>query len=311
MKTIRAGAPELGLASSLRGPQGATMKGHRSVLAVASACLALGACGGVDEELSPVLRPQEGAFEALTYNVAGLPQGISGSDPVVNIPQMSPLLNCYDLVLVQEDFVYHDELALEAEHPYQSTPKEPYDKLVHDGLNRFSQFPWTRFTRVEWVACYGSATTGAGDCIAEKGFSLARTDLGEGVLVDIYNHHAEAGGGAEDIEARVAGFAQLIEYIRVHSEGRAVILGGDTNLHGDDPDDAPLLEQLMAETGLHDVCTSLGCGEDHIDRFFFRSNEVVAIEPVAWAVAEEFVDTEGEDLSDHPAIRVRFSWATQ
>ena len=33
-----------------------------------------------------------GTFDSLTYNVAGLPQGISGSDPENNIPQISPLL---------------------------------------------------------------------------------------------------------------------------------------------------------------------------------------------------------------------------
>jgi hypothetical protein len=43
------------------------------------------------------------AFElsVLTYNVAGLPAEVSGSDPVANHPQISPLLNGYDLVLVQ------------------------------------------------------------------------------------------------------------------------------------------------------------------------------------------------------------------
>jgi hypothetical protein len=279
-------------------------------LAVAASLLAAG-CGNGDEEQPFVLRPQQGSFEALSYNVAGLPQGMSSSNPEVNIPLISPLLNGYDLVLAQEDFVYHEELSQQAQHPYQSVPKEIYYAAVHDGLNRFSQFSWTLFERIQWVACYGSATTGSGDCLAEKGFSLARTVFGEGVTFDVYNHHADAGGGAEDIAAREAGFEQLIEYILAHSAGHVVILAGDTNLHDDDPEDVALLDRLKQQTGLADVCEALSCGDDRIDRFFFRDNDVIGLEPVRWQIAEEFVDADGNDLSDHLAVHVGFSWHTK
>src|SRR3954464_1761273 len=51
-----------------------------------------------------------GQFRLLTYNVAGLPQVVSPSTPRQNIPLVSPLLNAYDVVLVQEDFSYHELL---------------------------------------------------------------------------------------------------------------------------------------------------------------------------------------------------------
>lgn len=273
------------------------------------ASLVLLGCSGTDD--AGAIRTQQGQFEALTYNVAGLPQGISGSNPETNIPQISPLLNAYDLVLVQEDFSYHEELARDALHPYQSLPKQQFDTLVNDGLNRFSQFVWSRFARVQWVACYGSATTGAGDCLAEKGFSLARTQLGEGALVDVYNHHAEAGGGPEDVAAREAGFDQLIAFIVAESAGNAVIVGGDTNLNGDDTEDRELLDRFLLQTGLRDACAELGCGDDRIDRFFFRDSDLLHVEPVAWRVGDEFVDGEGQDLSDHRAVHVRFAWNTR
>ena len=51
---------------------------------------------------------QSGSFTMLTYNVAGLPDGLNDDqNPEVNIPQMAPHLNPYDLVVVQEDFSYH------------------------------------------------------------------------------------------------------------------------------------------------------------------------------------------------------------
>ncbi len=34
-----------------------------------------------------------GSLRVLTYNVAGLPQGVSGGNPIVNTPLISPLLN--------------------------------------------------------------------------------------------------------------------------------------------------------------------------------------------------------------------------
>jgi hypothetical protein len=282
---------------------------HRAL----TGALALGlvGCSSPDESETVVLTPQDGEFSALSYNVAGLPEGLSGSHPETNIPLISPLLNDYDLVLAQEDFAYHDQLAAQASHPHQSEPKVTYLKFVNDGLNRFSQFPWITFERVQWVTCFGDASTGASDCLAEKGFSMARTVLGEGVTVDIYNHHADAGGGAEDIAARTEGFDQLAKHIVQHSSGRVVLVAGDTNLHGDDPDDAPVLQSFKDETGLQDVCEVISCGSDRIDRFFFRDNELISIEPLSWAIGEQFVDAEGDDLSDHLAVNVTFGWATK
>ena len=98
-----------------------------------------------------------GEFSLLTYNVAGLPQGISSSDPEAHIPQISPLLNDYDIVLAQEDFWYHAELSADAEHPHQSDPysDDPKKKGIGDGLNRFSDFPFEPVERVQWYDCHG------------------------------------------------------------------------------------------------------------------------------------------------------------
>src|SRR3569832_641209 len=47
-----------------------------------------------------------GRFSLLTYNVAGLPELVSGSDPEVNEGLIRPLLYHYDVALVQEAFSY-------------------------------------------------------------------------------------------------------------------------------------------------------------------------------------------------------------
>ena len=66
-----------------------------------------------------------------------------------------------------------------------------------------------------------------------KGFAMVTMTLPSSGLVDVYTLHAEAGGTAEDQRLQGEDFTQLAEFIAATSAGRAVILGGDTNLHTD------------------------------------------------------------------------------
>ena len=260
--------------------------------------------------INPDTELQTGSFSALTYNVAGLPEGISGSSPDQNIAQISPLLNDYELVLIQEDFAYHRELIEAADHPYQSYPKEDHTTLVNDGLNRLSDFPFPQdVERVRWNMCYGGIDFGSSDCLASKGFSFATLELASDLTIGVYNLHAEAGGGEEDNSARFDNYEQLKEHIAQQPTERAIIVGGDTNLHGYDEIDEPVFSAFMNDSQMEDVCRSLSCDNEQIDRFLFRSSSQIAIEPLTWQIAAEFIDSEGNDLSDHPAVHVDFSWS--
>ena len=274
-----------------------------------------------------------GGFRALTYNVAGLPEVLSGSNPSVNTPLISPLLNDYDLVLVQEDWanpdppipgleVFHDVLVSAVTHPYLSTPapaplgtdpRRP-SALVSDGLNRMSRFPFGDVTREMWPNCFGGADTsdgGAGDCLSQKGFSVARTQLAPGVEVDVYNLHAEAGSTALDDQFSAEDFVVLADFISANSAGRAVIVGGDFNLHTDRPFDRMVFDTFLAATGLIDVCVVVDCGADadEIDKFVFRDGGGVDIEALDHQFErEKFQRDDGEPLSDHDALAVDFAW---
>lgn len=247
-----------------------------------------------------------GVFDVLSYNVAGLPEGISGSDPVANHPQISPLLNQYDLALVQEDFAYHDLLSEDADHPHQSIPKEPGALPdMGDGLNRFSIFPFGDLLREAWEQCSG-VFGAANDCLTSKGFSVAATELAPAVVIDIYNLHMDAGGGAEDVAARDAQVEQLITTIESRSAGMAIIVAGDTNMGSDDE---ASLQALLQGAQLDDACRVLSCGdESRIDRIMFRSSDELELSVDNWRVDTSFVDNDGNDLSDHEAVGVDFSW---
>ena len=253
--------------------------------------------------------PTSGELRVLTYNVAGLPQGLSSSEPEAYIPQISPLLSAYDLVLVQEDFWYHAELSADVTLPHRSEPavEAPNVSDMGDGLNRFSVSAFELHTRTPWPGCNGTVDCSS-DCLANKGMSFARHTLAPGVEVDVYNLHNEAGGCPDDLRIRDESTDLLIDTIASQSAGRAVIVGGDFNLREADAEDLPLLTRLW-DDGLRDVCHEVSCGTDEIDRIMIRDGDVVRLEALEWSFGEEFVTSAGEDLSDHPAVWARVGWS--
>jgi hypothetical protein len=248
-----------------------------------------------------------GVLKFLTYNVAGLPQAISSVNPLTNTPKISPLLNGYDLVLVQEDFVYHVELARDARHPYQSVPLTGYSTLVGDGLNTFSKHPFLMVSRVKWNVWYGLFSN-ANDGLSSKGFSFARHTLGPGVEIDVYDLHADAGGDAGDQDARVVQYDQLADFVEAFSAGRPLLIAGDTNLNTwNRPKDETTFVGFMTRLGLIDAARTLN-GQECLDRVLVRSNADVELVPTRWRYADEFVDAAGQPLSDHDAVHVDVTW---
>jgi endonuclease/exonuclease/phosphatase family metal-dependent hydrolase len=268
--------------------------------------------------------PSGTPLRVLTYNVAGLPEPLSSSMPSRNSPLISPLLNGYGLALLQEDFAYHAQIVGMAMHPYQS-PSDTRGESLGDGLNLLSDFPFSELTRVKWLKCNGLFDQGS-DCATPKGFSFARLDVA-GLAIDVYDLHADAGSTAADQGARADNLRQLAQAIRERSEGRAVIVAGDTNSRytraGDD------LPALVDEAGLTDVWVELqragdrpapgstvSCSEvdlddpacDRIDRILYRSGGGVKLRPSEYRVeGAKFSDSAGMQLSDHRPVSALFT----
>ena len=247
-----------------------------------------------------------GKIKVLTYNVAGLPDGVMTSHPSTNMPRIGELLGNYDLVLVQEDFAYAAELRQKLSLPYGSEPFVRGGKLdFGDGLSQFAKLPFADYRRTPWRACHGVVESYF-DCLTPKGFTFARQTLAPGVDVDVYNFHMDAGGGEADSAAREVQLQQLVEAIDQNSRGRAVILAGDTNIP---PRQHALLERFQKETGLLDACDALNCAEpQRIDRVMIRSAKDLRIEARRWNIDRRFVDAAKRPLSDHLAVAVELEW---
>ncbi len=267
--------------------------------------------GGSIGDVDPPTGPREGEFVALTYNVHGLPPPITMDDTPGRMVQIAPLLNGFDLIGLQENFddQNHETLANASEHPHQLRFGEPLeDRFYGSGLAVFSEFEITDNLHHYYSTCHGRFDS-ASDCLASKGFQVARIRLGPGAEVDVYNSHLEAGGSAEDDLARTVHVDELLEAMTSYSAGRALIFLADTNLHESDPEDAPDLSMLISEAQLSDACDVVMCPEPgRIDRIMYRSSVDVELSAMSWRVEPRFVDGEGDSLSDHDAISARIQW---
>ena len=298
-------------------------------LATSSALAAAGRASAVDvPEPGLCALPSGGEFEVLTYNVHGLPPPFTPDrHQRENNGKMSPLLNDYPLALVQEDFFFHRELSSQATHPHQAGPTGPVCIRVFsrevcllpgDGLGRFSLFPFGTVYREKWQTCHGGPFDGretGNDCLAQKGFTAAATFVDPCVPVDVYDIHLDSGSTDNDFRARAQQVEQLLAAITRVSPDRAVIVAGDTNLHvgrvptdPNLPSDDDTLSRLMDGAGLADACREVGCGNEQIDRVFYRSSAAFTLRAVEWRIDARFVDEGGSPLSDHLAIAVRLAW---
>ncbi|MEU2280748.1 jacalin-like lectin [Streptomyces sp. NPDC013178] len=285
---------------------------------LAAAALALTGLAGTGA--TPAAAATTGTFNVLTYNVAGLPEGLSSGHPATNTPLISPRLAGYDIVNVQEDFNYHAALYAGDNHPYRTATSGgvPFG----DGLNTLSDLPFEDFERVKWKNCTGT------NCLTPKGFSLARVRLAEGVFVDLYNVHTNADTTDDALAARRANIDQLSDFIQANSSGNAVIVMGDTNTRYTRAGDN--IRTLVTENGLTDAWVKLVKGGtppaqgadallcpttappndcEVVDKVFYRGSKLLSLTATRynneWA---SFLDSAGDNLSDHFPHTVDFSY---
>ncbi|TYR33314.1 endonuclease [Sphingobacterium phlebotomi] len=274
-----------------------------------------------DENLLTYLN--EGELSLLTYNVAGLPDFLSSatSSRAPSMKEIAEKINRFDIVNVQEDFHYHQDLYGNGNrHRYRTVHKIaiPYG----DGLNTLSKYPIRKTKRISWGHCNGS------DCLAAKGFSFTQIEIAKEIRVDVYNVHATAHDDESAATARKNNLLQLADYINTHSTGNAIIVMGDFNAHFGAAWDN--MSWFTQKTGLRDVWTTLmkngaypvahsafipkeklsltdNC--ESIDKIFFRNSTYLEFSPSQYKVEKKyFSNSDGITLSDHYAISSILKW---
>ncbi len=267
-----------------------------------------------------------GTFDVLTYNIAGLPEGLSsaGTPRASSTTAIGQRLSAYEIVNVQEDFNYHAALYAADGHPYR-TPTSG-GAGFGSGLNTLSSYPYDTddFERGRWTSCQ----LDSGDCLTPKGFTFLRTRVAEGVYVDVYNLHTNAGVNPGDQESRASNLSQLTAFIGTHSVGNAVVVMGDTNTRYTRAADT--IRTFAAANGLTDAWLQLERGGDApaagspalvcpegtvtdacevVDKVLYRGSRSVTLQATAYHNERAaFLTADGLRLSDHDPISVRLAW---
>jgi hypothetical protein len=296
------------------------------------ACLAAAAAslGGLTLAAPSAAAADSGSFSVLSYNVAGLPEGISSAPT----PRQSSTTTIgqriapYDVVHVEEDFNYHSYLyAGDTAHAYR-TPTSG-GAGIGSGLNTLSKIPYDTddFERVKWNSCQ----VDSGDCLTPKGFTFMRERLAEGVYVDFYNLHTNAGTNDGDEASRADNLNQLTAFIKTHSAGNAVVVMGDTNTRYTRTADT--IAEFGAANGLTDawvqlirggtppakgsdalVCDQSGATVPNtcevVDKVLYRGSRLVSLNATSYNNEHgKFLTDAGLMLSDHDPIAVGFTWS--
>ncbi|MER5516903.1 jacalin-like lectin [Streptomyces sp. NPDC002763] len=295
------------------------------------ACLAaaIAALGGLTATATPAAAAGSGTFSVLTYNVAGLPESLSSASTPrdTSTTEIGRRIAPYDIVNVQEDFNYHAYLYSTDTHPYRTATSGGAG--IGSGLNTVSDYAWDGddFERVGWNSCQ----LDSGDCLTPKGFTFMRERLAEGVYVDFYNLHTNAGTNDGDEASRADNLSQLTSFISTHSAGNAVVVMGDTNTRYTRTADT--IAEFASNNGLTDawvqlirggsapakgsdtlLCDQTGATVPNtcevVDKVLYRSSKLVTLNATSYNNEHaKFLNADGLMLSDHDPITVGFSWS--
>ncbi|GAB0139105.1 hypothetical protein EsDP_00007320 [Epichloe bromicola] len=268
-----------------------------------------------------------GSLSILTINVTGLPPIFNGNDIPGDKKTNSRLIGTlfakynYDVIHVQEDFNYHAHIYQNDTHPFRTATTGGAG--IGSGLNSLSNFDWIAYERVKWKDC--SNESGA-DCLTPKGLTFMRLRVAEGIYMDMYNLHTDAGTGTNDQVARRSNLDQLAQYIKDNSAGNAVVVFGDTNSRYSRAADD--VKSFRDESGLKDawvelvrngtdpstetLCDnpSLNNTCETVDKVFYRGSSIVQLQATEWRYeSKRFLQPDGSILSDHNPVACALSWS--
>lgn len=269
-------------------------------------------------------------LSVLTYNVHGLPGVLAKDRPRDRMPTIGWLAHKYDVVLFQEDFEYHDELARQLRahaNGYVGNGSWSRPALVPINL---AILPFTLLIP-NFSPPYGAGISAfvdkdhddggamseayrdcngwfraAGDCWSAKGFQRVTARTANGAKVHIYNTHTEAGSSKADAEVRRLQLQQLAEAIERLSPDRAVIVAGDFNVAFIRPSDRLMILEFRERLGLADTgaAPELRHWRER-DVILYRSGMDATIEIEAVGEGLEFAGRR-RALSDHAALYALF-----
>jgi len=284
-----------------------------------------------------------GQFSIATLNVDGLPQKIL----VVKVNPDGPggsgtarigkylLKKDYDLVMLQEDFNYHDVLSVFLEDDYKMDEWSGDVEVaghsidfLHLQNHRFecdglmacwkNNLQVTPSARTPWQQNFGKFSH-ALDEMVTKGFRRYEVTLKSGDRIVVYNMHMDAGDDKDeaeqkdtkDKEARLAQWTQLKEDVLKNLDSRPIIIVGDMNSLYSRDDVKGVFIDAINNSGrgtVADVCMELKKEADEtVDKILYINPTMgTKIKPTAFSLDKEGYQNEGKPLGDHYPVAATF-----
>lgn len=287
-------------------------------------------------------------FTVATLNVDGLPQKIlmvkvnadgPGNAGTARIGKYL-MKKGYDLVMLQEDFNYHDVLSVILEDDYKMDEWSGDVEVVghtidylHLQNHRFecdglmgcwkNDLTVTPAGRTPWQQNFGKFSH-ALDEMVTKGFRRYDVTLKSGDRIVVYDMHMDASDNKDvaeqkdekDREARMAQWTQLKEDVLKNLDSRPIIIVGDMNSLYSRDDVKSVFIDAINDSGLgtvSDVWVEMKKqGDETVDKILYI-NPVMGtkIQPVAFSLDKEGYQNEGKPLGDHYPVAATFQIVTK
>jgi endonuclease/exonuclease/phosphatase family metal-dependent hydrolase len=301
----------------------------RLVLCAALISMSFGAWAA-EPEIETAISEAGTEFTVLSYNIHGLFPLAAKDDPRDRMPTIGWLANRYEVVMFQEDFEYHHVLRSQMPgtigvrgNGMGWDPRRVLAKLIISPVSIFlphfsppygagisifvreSLALTDDVDREPFGFCHGWFGAN-GDCWARKGYQRVGIRTPEGLEVDLYNTHLEAGPTERSVEIRGRQLDILARAIEARPKTRAVIVAGDFNSAFNRVGDREKIVEFRRRLELQDS----GAGPElpywrERDYILHRDGTDAALRVEQAGEAQEFVERD-RALSDHPALYARF-----
>lgn len=209
-----------------------------------------------------------------------------------------------DIIAVQEDFNYHNELiknfydryhggeylgGFDLANLFNSAKLFPYPRFKSDGLNIFAKTNFISLVReriINWNKSNGYISH-ANDLLTHKGFRWQCLHIDNRYYIDVFNVHMDADfydpnncpNVTKDVKARRSQFKQLYEFIKTAWVGLSLnpmIILGDTNSYDkyvwDEQNVKEFIDNINSIDALHiEECKPSNYND--CDRLFIINND--------------------------------------
>ena len=125
-----------------------------------------------------------------------------------------------------------------------------------------------------------------------------------GQRIDLYNTHLDAGNKYKDKAVRRKQITELTEFVRLNSNEVPLIIAGDFNVNYFEEDESDVMLKFADSLDLSIYNWTQGNSESQeiLDYILFRESDKLSLNLIEYAIDQKLAD-----LSDHHAIRAKFS----